>query len=213
MAALIPGVPEVTAQDVRDACVSSKTQRAYNGSLRVISRWIKATKPDNTDQYFDSNGQIILDHFTPSDFDDFLLEKRKSVSVGMLSGYRSAIKDLYRKKERSLPLAYNSKLTRLFSGLKRTEVSKFQSGSPKESGKAPLPFSLYRDLCRATLARQDAGFANLFLTTQWNLMCRSESVQTLCTEHLSNHDDSVGIMMYKSKTNQEGNAPKDPRHM
>ncbi|ETO74213.1 hypothetical protein F444_09988 [Phytophthora nicotianae P1976] len=111
------------------------------------------------------DAQINLDHFTPSDFDDFLLEKRKSVSVGMLSGYRSAIKDLYRKKERSLPLAYNSKLTRLFSGLKRMEASKFQSGSPKESRKNPLPFSLYCELCRATLARQDAGFAHLFLST------------------------------------------------
>jgi len=44
-------------------------------------------------------------------------------------------------------------------------------------------------------------------------MCRSESVQTLCTEHLRAHDDIIGCTMYKSKTNQEGNGPKDPGHM
>ncbi|KAG6945645.1 hypothetical protein JG687_00017158 [Phytophthora cactorum] len=45
------------------------------------------------------------------------------------------------------------------------------------------------------------------------MMCRSESVQTLCTQHLSAHDDSIRCTMHKSKTNQEGSAPKDPRHM
>ncbi|KAG6955851.1 hypothetical protein JG687_00010935 [Phytophthora cactorum] len=57
---------------------------------------------------------------------------------------------------------------------------------------------------------QGDGFAHRFLTTQWNLMWRFETVQTLCTEHLSNHDDSSGCMLYKSQTYQEGKGSKDP---
>ena len=65
----------------------------------------------------------------------------------------------------------------------------------------------------STLTRQDSGFAHLFLTTQWNLMSRSQSVEALCTEHFAAHDDSIGCIIYQSKTNQEGKGRKDPRHL
>ncbi|KAG6948701.1 hypothetical protein JG687_00015311 [Phytophthora cactorum] len=93
------------------------------------------------------------------------------------------------------------------------QAMKLQSGSPKESAKDPLQLSLYRQLCKTTFGRQDSGFSHLFLTTQWNLMCRSKSAQTVCTEHLISHDDSIGCTIYRSKTNKEGYGPKDPRHM
>ncbi|KAJ8575936.1 hypothetical protein ON010_g3273 [Phytophthora cinnamomi] len=73
---------EVIIQDVRDACVSSKTQRAYRGSLAVISRWIRSSKGDEPPMYFTSTIQLNLTDFTPSAFEAFLLKKRKSVTVG-----------------------------------------------------------------------------------------------------------------------------------
>lgn len=133
--------------------------------------------------------------------------------MGTLSGYRSAIKDLCHRKAIPLPAAYSNSLATFFSGLKHMEAAKFQAGSAREFGKDPLPYSLYRHLCRETLARQDGGFTHMFLTTQWNLMCRSESVQTLCTNHLSSHDDNIGCVMHKSKINQEASGPKDPCYM
>ncbi|KAG6949066.1 hypothetical protein JG687_00015095 [Phytophthora cactorum] len=170
-------------------------------------------KGDQAASYFHSDGHIELTRFTPDDFEAFLLEKRKPVRISTLNSYRSALKDLYRRKEVPLPIAYDKSLTTFFSGLKRLQADKYQSGLLKDSGKDPLPYSLYQQLCKATLHRQDADFAHFFLTTQWNMMCRSESVQTLCTQHLSAHDDSIGCTMHKSKTNQEGSGPKDPRHM
>ncbi|POM62610.1 LOW QUALITY PROTEIN: hypothetical protein PHPALM_28209 [Phytophthora palmivora] len=154
-----------------------------------------------------------LTRFTPADFEAFLLEKRKKVRISTLNRYRSALKDLYRRKEVPIPVAYDKSMATFFSGLKRMQAAKYQASAPKESGKDPLPYSLYQQLCKTTLERQDTGFAHFFLTTQWNLMCRSESVQTLCTQHLSAHDNSVGCTMHKSKTNQEGSGPKDPRHI
>ncbi|ETI55508.1 hypothetical protein F443_01825 [Phytophthora nicotianae P1569] len=39
------------------------------------------------------------------------------------------------------------------------------------------------------------------------------SVQTLQTQHLLAKDDSVGVVLVKTKTNQEGSGPRDPRHL
>ncbi|ETO84257.1 hypothetical protein F444_01827, partial [Phytophthora nicotianae P1976] len=42
---------------------------------------------------------------------------------------------------------------------------------------------------------------------------RSMSVQTLQTQHLLAKDDSVGVVLVKTKTNQEGSGPRDPRDL
>ncbi|DAZ94019.1 TPA: hypothetical protein N0F65_001630 [Lagenidium giganteum] len=88
-----------------------------------------------------------------------------------------------------------------------------QSGSLQESGKQPIPLSLCEQLRVASLVRWDGGFSHVFWVTQWNMMSRSEAVQTICTEHFSAQDDSIGWVMHKSKTNQEGSGPKDPRRL
>ncbi|KAG6945734.1 hypothetical protein JG687_00017107, partial [Phytophthora cactorum] len=44
-------------------------------------------------------------------------------------------------------------------------------------------------------------------------MCRSKSVEIIQTSHLVCADDSVGIVLHKTKSNQEGSGPKDPRHL
>ncbi|ETK73863.1 hypothetical protein L915_19241 [Phytophthora nicotianae] len=69
----------------------------------------------------------------PTDFEYFLLEKTKTVRISTLNSYRSALKDLYRRKEVPLPSAYDKSLTTFFSGLKRLQADKYQSGSPKDS--------------------------------------------------------------------------------
>ena len=163
--------------------------------------------------FFLANGQINLDRFTPNDFEAFLADKRRTVSISTFNGYRSAIKDLYRRSNLPLPDEYKGKMVEFYSGLKRLQASRLQSGAPRDSVKDPVPYSLYRDLCMSTLTRQDSGFAHLFLTTQWNLMSRSQSVEALCTEHFAAHDDSIGCIIYQSKTNQEGKGRKDPRHL
>ena len=59
----------------------------------------------------------------------------------------------------------------------------------------------------------DGGFAHLVLTTQWNLMCRSKSVQTIDLAHLRTEDESIDIVLHKTQSNQDASGPKDPRHL
>ena len=44
-------------------------------------------------------------------------------------------------------------------------------------------------------------------------MCRSRSVETLDFQHFMCRDDSIGCILFKTKTDQEGRAPKGPRHI
>lgn len=210
------GVDVDDAETLRDACVTEQTRGKYTSSINGIKKWIQTelVKSDiNADRLIDSSGQIDLNNFSPGYFEKFLVYKRCMVKTVTLGGYRSAIKDLYRVKRMPLPAEYGDSMKQLFSGMKRKEAAHDQSSNPRNSGKKPLPYSVYKSLCESTLSLSDGGFAHLFLTSQWNLMCRSISVQTLQSHHLIAEDDSIGVVFYKTKTNQEGAGPKDPRHI
>ncbi|OWZ12354.1 hypothetical protein PHMEG_00014504 [Phytophthora megakarya] len=161
------------AKTIRDACISTETRKKYNGNINGIKRWIRnelSKEDSNTDRFFDETDDINLMEFTPGFFEKFLVYKRSIARSVTLSGYRSAIKDLYRLNRIALPL---------FSGLKRLEADQNQSSSPKTSGNNHL-------LTRST-------------KHCWNLMCRSVSVQNLQTQHLSANDDSVETIFSRQR--------------
>ncbi|EGZ13112.1 hypothetical protein PHYSODRAFT_512814, partial [Phytophthora sojae] len=194
-------VAEVKA--IRDACISKETRKKYTSNINGIKKWIREVyaltlEDRNTAKFFDADDDLNLTEFTPACFEQFLVYKRSTVKSATLSGYRSAIKDLYRLKRAALPVEYGDDMKQFFSRCKRLEAEQNQSSSPKHSGKQPLTFTLYKELCWSTLERNDGGFSHLFLTTQWNLMCRSVYVQTLQTQHFLAKDDAVGAIFFKS---------------
>ncbi|RLN32267.1 hypothetical protein BBJ28_00015778 [Nothophytophthora sp. Chile5] len=122
--------------------------------------------------------------------------------------------DVYRELDAEPPTAFSGKKsTTLYAGLRRMEATENQTTGPRHSGKQPLPYSTYEELCRRTLARDDGGFTHLFLTAQWNLVCRSVSVESLSSQHVVSADDAISCIFYKTKTDQEGRSAKTPRHV
>ena len=206
----------VSAAQARESCISASTRKAYSSNLNVISKWIRETQ-ENPARFFDSDGVIDVHVFTHEHFEAFLLcrinDTDNQVRVSTLSGYSSALKHLYRGKRLPVPQQYGEELKTLFPGLKRLEADTVQSGVAQHQGKAPLNYSKYMLLCDRTLMLYDGCFAHLFLTTQWNLMCRLKSVQTLDTSDITCEDDSVGCTFYKTKTNQDGSGMTDPSHI
>lgn len=204
-------------ESIRHACISSGTKNQYKSKLNVIKKWILTElikEVSTVDHFFGEDGEIDVNNFTPVFFQKFLAHYRLKVTTNTLSAYRSAIKHLYRAKKLPLPAEYGEDMTVIFSGLRRVEAEEKQTSyNPSQSGKQPLSFSMYKKICEATMKVFDGGFSHLYLITQWNLMCRSVSVQTIHTNHLVQRDDSIGILFHKSKTDQEGTAPKDPRHI
>ncbi|OWZ06557.1 hypothetical protein PHMEG_00021169 [Phytophthora megakarya] len=102
------------------------------------------------------------------------------LKVATLSGYRSAIKDIYRQKKMDLSV--------LFAGLKRIEAKRNQlrTGEAMMTGKMALPYSTLNTV-----------------TLLWNLMCRAQSVESINPGHISNQNDSIGIVFHMSKVNQD----------
>ncbi|KAG3126248.1 hypothetical protein PI126_g22411 [Phytophthora idaei] len=181
------GYQTADAEAIPNACISPETRKKYASNLNVIKEWIHdhlSKEESNTNRFFDGSGDINLFEFTPGYFEEFLVYKRRGARTVTLRGYRSAIKDLYRLKRIALPVEYGYDMKQLFSGMKRLEAGLNQSSTPKTSGKQPLTYSLYNELCESTLTLRDSGSSRLFLVSQWNLMCRSISVQTLRTQHV-----------------------------
>ncbi|ETP53246.1 hypothetical protein F442_01765, partial [Phytophthora nicotianae P10297] len=93
---------------IHDAGVSKHTRVKYKSSLNGIKRWIveELSKEDaNTSRFFEEHDELR-----------FLVYKRSSVKTATLSGYRSAIKDLYRVKRLASPTEYGDGMKQLFSG-------------------------------------------------------------------------------------------------
>ncbi|KAG9409846.1 hypothetical protein AC1031_020157, partial [Aphanomyces cochlioides] len=123
---------------------------------------------------------INLNTFVYSDFLEFIIwtvRNRTSIQTGTLSGYRSAIKSLYRDQQIALPIDYGEDLKEFYSGLKKSFANDLQSGKLQDSGKRPLNWSLFLRLGEASLSLDDSGFTHLFLIVTWNLMCRSQLPQ------------------------------------
>ncbi|KAG6950776.1 hypothetical protein JG687_00014033, partial [Phytophthora cactorum] len=110
---------------------------------------------------FDASGDLDPRRSTPKDFEAFLVDKRETLNIGTLGGYRSTMKDLYRRRNLPLPPGYGEEMTTLLSGLKRLEAERDQSGDARKSGKRPLTYSRYVILCKSTLARDDGSFAHV----------------------------------------------------
>ncbi|KAG6944322.1 hypothetical protein JG687_00017930 [Phytophthora cactorum] len=107
---------------------------------------------------FDATVDLNLAEFTPAFFEQLFAYKRGVAKSATPSGYRSAIKDLYRLKRIALPLEYGDYIKQLYYGVKHLEAEQNQSRSPKNSSNQPLLFSLYKDLCSSTRTRNDGGF-------------------------------------------------------
>ncbi|KAE9052354.1 hypothetical protein PR001_g597 [Phytophthora rubi] len=205
---------ELDGAGVRARCIAVGTTSTYKSYLKGIRKWIMANKKfGNPQRFFTASGELDPTVFTPKEFEAFLLAKRKDLKAVTLGGYRSAMKDLYRRNNVPVPDEYGEGMKTLLSGIKRLQVETEQTADVRSSGKRALTYSMYEKLCSTMLGRNDGGFAHLFLTTQWNLMCRSKSVETLRTSRLLSAEDSIGCVLHKAKTNQEGSGPKDPRHM
>lgn len=64
----------LSAEHVRRACTTSRTQNAYRSYRNGITAWIRSSKTDPA-RYFEPSGEIDINVFTPKDFESFLLFK------------------------------------------------------------------------------------------------------------------------------------------
>jgi hypothetical protein len=91
--------------------------------------------------------------------------------------------------------------------MKRHVAAKsFENGDSGIIGKKKMDFKVYEKICELFL-KEEGGeflFARCFLTLEWNLMARSESVVHANFFHVTWDDDCLVFRFPKSKTDQTG---------
>ena len=158
--------------------------------------------------------------FTIDHFEEFLAtrmtKKGKPLDASSLGTFRSALRSLHEQHKVPFDQAITLSLSAYFKGAKRETAKRKQNGEGRvEEGKDPLPFSVYRELNKALIINGSsrAIFTLAFGTLSWNLTCRASNTKNIRALHMKVCDDAIGIHFAHQKNDQEGNRPKDPRHV
>ncbi|KAJ8524851.1 hypothetical protein ON010_g16265 [Phytophthora cinnamomi] len=108
---------------IRNACIAHETVKKYTSNLNGIKKCIIVVlaltlgdRDRNIARYFDANGGLNLVQFTPAIFEQVLVYKHRTTKSSTLSGYRSAMKDLFRLKVIKLPEEYGDGMKQFFFG-------------------------------------------------------------------------------------------------
>ncbi len=127
------------------------------------------------------------------------------MSVSTLTGYRSALVDLYREKGKTLERTLDTELKSVLHGYVKVVCALKQQGRMAiNEGKRHLKWSGYVLLAKKLMTRtpteRDHGpswssivFGWAFFVIMWNLMSRSESVDSLMLQHVDWDGDALII--------------------
>ncbi len=163
---------------------------------------------------------VVFENVTANDVQLWMtsLRKRSGEPAGK-STYgtsRSAVLHLFRMYGVLMDPAVASRLTVWFKGLKRELADRAARGEGKVTeGKLPLEHSLMIFLMETSLAspKKGATFARVYLLLTWNLMCRAGNTGSIHHNHLEWKDDALGVYFAHQKNDQEGDRPRDARHV
>ena len=161
---------------------------------------------------------VNLGSFTPDIIMEFVVSLRgrdgRRLSSSSQNCNRSAITFLYRAFRYTVPDEVTQRLSRDFRGLKRTNAQMAADGEAAlDQGMDPLPFSVYRVLCREIMKRPEPEFtfAHCFMVICWNLMCRSTNALHIRFVHMGWREDALQIKFAHQKNDQLGEKKRDPR--
>lgn len=166
------------------------------------------------------NPPIHFDLLEARDFITWLLtlKKRDGSTPGYstYNSHRAGLFNLFRHYGISMSRQLESELSTHFKGLKRRIATNTTAGLERvKTGKDPMPFGFYQSLCGTLLeySSKDMLFARTFLIICWNLMCRSYNAFHIRHGHIEWVEDSMCIYFAHMKNDQQGERPRDPRHI
>ena len=182
----------------------------------ISRRWLENIENE-------SNCPIVLSNLTFEIFSRYLAKRKESKSNGKkylskatYGCIQSALCHIYRMSDVQFPDDFYSDLSRMMSGLKkRVQRQKQKHGYRIEEGKSPMSIQIYSLLCNYFLKQpdDDSILSHTFLTLEWNLMARSDSVTNCHINHIEWRNDSLIIFFAHTKGDQEGINRLEPWHI
>jgi len=215
------------AEDMMDRRTCEGTKKQYDSAIGLMITWMKTNHPHlvESENNVDSlkmplNDAAVLQWLAVAS----KKPNGKYKSYSCISGYKSAIGDLYTSREQDMQAALKKKLKKYSAGYKRTIADLKQNGEiPMQEGKLPVTFQGYA--CLALIALnpfrggllQDVAqtlllYAHLYLIWQWNLMARTVSIATCRYEHITWNRDSLVVHIPRHKGDTEA-AHSYPKHV
>jgi hypothetical protein len=174
----------------------------------------------------DDNCPYVLSELTFAHFSAFLSTRTRtrgknkgqpnSLGIASFDQAKSALVHLFRMSKYKMLEQMSDKLKMFMKGLKRHVASKkMESGDSQIVGKRKMDFKVYEKICEQFLKEEGEEFlfARCFLTLEWNLMARSESIVTANFFHITWEDDSLVFLLAKSKTDQTGRNTNQVWHV
>ena len=165
----------------------------------------------------DDNCPFILCNLTFAHFSNFLSTRtrRKGKNKGQENSLgnasydqaKSALVHLFRMSKYDISKDLAEKLKMFMKGIKRHVATKsFENGDSGIIGKKKMDFKVYEKNCELFFKEEGEEFifGRCFLTLEWNLMARSESVVYANFFHVTWEDDCLVFRFPKSKTDQTG---------
>jgi hypothetical protein len=143
-------------------------------------------------------------------------EDDKYLGKGTYCGIRSGVINLFTMSNLAPPPRFREQVSVLLKGFRRTITEqKVTTGESLEEGKDVMSYSCYKLLCEKFMQgdRDEYNFAHLFLTLEWNLMARADSIVNLSLNDFQWNDDALMVYLRKTKTDQEGSNGKTPYHL
>ena len=183
----------------------------YKQRTEFIKNWI-ANAPDNPPANFNM--------ITPHLFVKWLVSLRKpsgeKPGSSTYGGHRAGLFNLFKMYKVRHDPQFTDDMETHFRGLKRTTAKRIANGDGDiKIGKDPMDFGLYKYLGDIHLSNSSKKsiFSHLFLVLCWNLMCRAGNCASVCHSHMEWKDDSLCVYFAHMKNDQNGERPRDPRHI
>jgi hypothetical protein len=198
----------IGVQNATTAKAKAKTKRV------IIKRWYNGIKKNSP------NCPLNLDNLTFDDFSTYLTTRKSKtqryLAKSSYDGIRSALAHMYRLTGKVMKDDLLKNLKEFMGGIKRTAVTeKKESGVSLDEGKKSMSYEVYSMLC-SILSKGDSDehlFAHAYLTLEWNLMARSENVNSCHINHISWNADSLLFYFPLTKGNQGGENNHVPWHV
>jgi len=206
---------------VRDNTVKKTSKNEYERKERELCAWLLKKGFRNLVRVVDGVNMINTSTFNSEyvkAYEAFLnaivANPNHGSSMSTLSGYRTAVNNRFSAEDLAMPTEVSRRISKFHSGLKRTVTQEKVDGrqSVTEAGKEPIPFGCYVKTAQYFWSH-DLLFEHVFTVLSWNLICRSTNVSGIRLDYMRWFGDALGIYFAVVKSDQEGERPKDPKHI
>lgn len=203
---------DIDCGNIAKACISDNTRKDYTRYNKHWMAFLRANHPEN----IGPDGNMLPTDAVLHCFTKFLASRKRTTGCGYatLNGHKSAFLDMWRSlSSTAVSTEWKEKFKQFFKGLKRIDAQEKRAGQRKvKEGKDPLPYLLYKWVCKQFLIDGDA-FAHAYATLTWNLMCRTNNTQDVALLHMRAANDSIGVSFAYTKADQGGENANELKHV